>query len=391
MSEMTAQRKGFSPTAEKGNRHPLYLPEGLAVLCSVGWCLFKETHNPYFRNLVCYNGPMLRILLLHSIDWLNPHAGPCERYLHEVFKRIAAQGHYVVWVASRPRVASGEKSSAVRIIDGIQLAHIGQPLLYRHLTGMLLPRLRHSSGLLSNFDVVVEGVTGKPLQLHDKIDWPIVPLVFRLSRKIRPSEEPPGPILVTTDQMWRELAERGMPEAFIVRAPFGVASKEIVPAVAPGVPPHGVALMARRQEKLLHLALREAEKTVPLPPVRCIGGRNLWPRRVFRENVPLELYRQAHFACLFEGAEREALAFAAAGVPVVCPGTAAGKEYVVDGETGLLYPPGDFRALGERLATLWRDEPARVRLGRQARAFAESCDWDRTAGLVLATLENIAR
>ena len=214
-------------------------------------------------NPVCYNRPMLRILLLHSRDWLNPLAGPNEDYLHQVFKRIANRGHYVAWVAATSRGDSGHHPKSVQIIDGIQLARIGRPVLYRLLTGMLLPRLRHSAAFPSDFDAVVEAITGKPLSLADKIDWPVFPLVFRLSRSLHPSSEPPGPILAATEGIRRELTARGVPESFIVRAPFGVASSEIVPASERCTPPHGIALMTRRQEPFLHQAL-EAQFTHPL-------------------------------------------------------------------------------------------------------------------------------
>lgn len=326
---------------------------------------------------------MLRIALFHSRDWLHPKAGAVEDYLHQVFRRIALQGHYVAWVAA----GTGRPA---QVADGIQRVGAGPPALYGITAGMLLSRLRTRPGGTPQFDVVVEAVTGKPLALGGVTDCPVVPVVFHLARRTQPSTDPPGPVIVPTEAARRDLARRGVPEAFLVRALFGVASQEITPVRAWDTPPHGVAVMARRQEALLHRALHEANKRVPMPPVQCLGGRQWWPRRTFRERIDRELCCQARFACLFEGAEREALAFAAAGVPVVCPATQEAAEYIVDGETGLLYPPGDIRALGERLAALWRDERARSALGRGARAWAESRDWDHTARRVLAVIENAA-
>ncbi len=58
---------------------------------------------------------------------------------------------------------------------------------------------------------------------------------------------------------------------------------------------------------------------------------------------------------------------AACGLPVVASRIGGIPEYVEDGQTGLLFPPGDHAALADCLARL-RDDPAlRQRLGEQGR------------------------
>jgi glycosyltransferase involved in cell wall biosynthesis len=47
-------------------------------------------------------------------------------------------------------------------------------------------------------------------------------------------------------------------------------------------------------------------------------------------------------------------------------------EVITHGQDGLLFPPGDYAALAERMATLARDEPLRLQLARNARAKAEA-------------------
>jgi glycosyltransferase involved in cell wall biosynthesis len=49
------------------------------------------------------------------------------------------------------------------------------------------------------------------------------------------------------------------------------------------------------------------------------------------------------------------------------------------GETGLLVPHGDVGALAGALRTLVGDPALRERLGRGARAFAETLPWSRAA------------
>jgi glycosyltransferase involved in cell wall biosynthesis len=103
------------------------------------------------------------------------------------------------------------------------------------------------------------------------------------------------------------------------------------------------------------------------------------------------VYQRSWFGYCGPGAELEALAMAACGLPVVCPATEVAKEYVQDGRTGLLYHPGKAHELADRLGELIGDGALRTRLATEARAHIETRSWDKTAGLVLATIENLPR
>ena len=62
-----------------------------------------------------------------------------------------------------------------------------------------------------------------------------------------------------------------------------------------------------------------------------------------------------------------------AGLPVV--GSCAGgtKEIILDGETGLLYPPGDCAALAERLNRLRTHPDEAAEMGRAGQRRALQC------------------
>jgi len=73
----------------------------------------------------------------------------------------------------------------------------------------------------------------------------------------------------------------------------------------------------------------------------------------------------------------------AAGVPVVASRIGEQEAYMVDGETGLLTPPGDDRAVGEALADLLADRARAQRMGQAARRrMAEQFTWTKFAGKV---------
>jgi glycosyltransferase involved in cell wall biosynthesis len=62
----------------------------------------------------------------------------------------------------------------------------------------------------------------------------------------------------------------------------------------------------------------------------------------------------------------------AAGKPVVAFDVGGIGEWLVDGETGRLVPPGDARAMADAISGLLDDEASRERMGANARAHAEA-------------------
>jgi glycosyltransferase involved in cell wall biosynthesis len=68
---------------------------------------------------------------------------------------------------------------------------------------------------------------------------------------------------------------------------------------------------------------------------------------------------------------------AASGVPTVASNLPGVRKVVLDGETGLLAPPGDAANLRHAIATLVQDRARRTQLGRSARNRAETeFAWD---------------
>ena len=61
----------------------------------------------------------------------------------------------------------------------------------------------------------------------------------------------------------------------------------------------------------------------------------------------------------------------AAGLPVIATDVGAIGEVVRDGETGILVPPGDIRALASALDTLANDPARRRAMGARGQIFAE--------------------
>jgi glycosyltransferase involved in cell wall biosynthesis len=77
------------------------------------------------------------------------------------------------------------------------------------------------------------------------------------------------------------------------------------------------------------------------------------------------------------------------GKPVVASAVGGLLDLVVDGETGLLVPPGDPVALRAALERLLADAPLRRRLGAAGRErVSRLCGWDRVINATLAAYES---
>ncbi|TVQ32399.1 MAG: glycosyltransferase family 1 protein [Phycisphaeraceae bacterium] len=88
---------------------------------------------------------------------------------------------------------------------------------------------------------------------------------------------------------------------------------------------------------------------------------------------------------------RAILEAAAAGLPVISTHLAGIPEVVLDGETGLLCPQGDWQAVEEAMERMIEDPAGRIRMGRAAREHMKSlCNPDRTFNELLDRLVGLA-
>jgi glycosyltransferase involved in cell wall biosynthesis len=109
--------------------------------------------------------------------------------------------------------------------------------------------------------------------------------------------------------------------------------------------------------------------------VRALALQDVVTLTGTREDVPALLARADVFALSSrsEGAPLSILEAMAARLPVVSSRVGGVPELVVDGETGLLVPPGDPEALAVALGRLVADPGLRRRLGAAGRERARRC------------------
>jgi glycosyltransferase involved in cell wall biosynthesis len=100
--------------------------------------------------------------------------------------------------------------------------------------------------------------------------------------------------------------------------------------------------------------------------VRLLGSVDR-PETVYRA---IEIYVQA--SAVREGTSNSIIEAMASGRPVVAVDLGGNREVVVDGETGLLVPPGDERSLAAALLALLDDPERARRLGAAGAARARA-------------------
>lgn len=366
----------------------------------------------------------MRILVVNWQDRTNPQAGGAEVHLHEIFGRLAA--HHEVHL-----LCSGYPGAAAEAdVDGIRVHRV------RGRYGFALAGRRAFRALAARLapDVVVEDVNKVPLYLPRAWSGPFVLLVPHLFGTTA-FREVPFPVAAA---VWA--SERPMPRVYAGAAVEAISHstaddlaargfrRDRIQVIHPGVdtriyaPDAGVERLSEPsflyvgrlkrykevETAIAALALVRAQGRAARLLVAGSGDHRPALERAARragvsaavdflgfvsEARKLELYRRSWavvLPSLKEGWGITNLEAAGCGTPALAADNSALRESVRDGESGFLFPTGDARALAAAMDRLVGDAALRERLGRGARAFAQSFSWERTAQETESHLEAVA-
>jgi glycosyltransferase involved in cell wall biosynthesis len=209
--------------------------------------------------------------------------------------------------------------------------------------------------------------TGKPYVLHmHGTDAELARRAVGL-RLLRPAARAARVVLCVSESLTQTARLLGARDVRVV--PVGVDVPDLT--VEPDDPPH-LLFVGRLSEEKGVIELVEAARDLPLVVVGDGPLRDRVPSALgFVPSSELGGYldRAAVVVCPSrrEGygvVAREAMAH---GRPVVASAVGGLDEAIVDGESGLLVPPGDVAALRATLERLLGDAPLRARLGAAAR------------------------
>jgi glycosyltransferase involved in cell wall biosynthesis len=358
-------------------------------------------------------------------DRENPQAGGAEAHLHEVFGRIAARGERVTLLCSCfPGAPPRTK------LDGIEVHRVGDRYTFPLQARRYFERYLKADG----FDVIVEDLnkvtlftprwSGTPVVLlvhhlfggiaFQEASLPIAALTWVLELPV-PREFRGVPVIAVSRSTADDLVRRGFDRSRIRVIPNAVALEALTPAPGGGrFPEPTVLYMGRlkrykRVDLVIDAVARIRRAGVPArlliagkgdrraaleTQVRRLGVEGSVRFLGFvpeEEKVDLLSRSWVHvLASPKEGWGIANLEAAACGTPTVASDSPGLRDSVVDGRTGFLVPHGDVDVLAARIRELLEDPSLRDRMGREARAFAETFSWDSSAAQVLEVLRAAA-
>jgi glycosyltransferase involved in cell wall biosynthesis len=206
---------------------------------------------------------------------------------------------------------------------------------------------------------------------------------------------PVARFIAPSEFLRRKFIEFGWPAEKIVQLPNFLPAAPVIPAPPAGEGGYGLYLGTLLPFKGVETLIRALAKAPP-HPFHVLGDGEM-AGRLERLANELGVADRVRFCGFLKGEEleRETAGACYAVVPSECYENlpyaamelmARGKalaasdiggipELVQDGQTGLLFPPGDAEALAERIGRLWGNPALRARLASQASAFIrKKCD-----------------
>jgi glycosyltransferase involved in cell wall biosynthesis len=176
--------------------------------------------------------------------------------------------------------------------------------------------------------------------------------------------------------------------------PVGLPKEEFLLFVGELSREKGVPTLLRAYESLgsKRPPLLLVGRRMPDTPTRLPDGAEVhteWPH-----NYIMTAFRRCLFAVLpsicLDACPTTVLEAMASGRPVVATTTGGIVDMVVDGETGLLVPPGDEYKLAEAMARLLNDADLRIRLAVGAKKRVQRFTASTVAGRLEAVYAQVA-
>lgn len=356
----------------------------------------------------------MRLLVVNWLDPENPQAGGAEVHLFAILSRLVARGHHATlicsgWDGCEPSV----------MIQGVEVRRYGG----RHTFALRARGAVRGALAQGGYDLVVEDINKLPLYLARVTRLPlyvIVPHLFGATVFLEAA-------LPIAGVVW--LSERAVPRAYRRAAFHAISGSTRDDLVARGVPREAIRVIhpgvdsdwytpsdttsrfadptflyvgRLKRYKGLETALRAVRHTrergsaVRLLLVgsgedrarleRIAGELELGDAVEFRgyatEDDKRNLLRRA-WAVVFPSAKEgwglTNVEAAACGTPAIAADRPGLRESVQHERTGMLVRYGDVQGFAAAMLRLAQEPGLVETLGRQARVFAKTFSWDRTA------------
>lgn len=368
----------------------------------------------------------MKILAVNWRDIGDPMGGGAEQHLHHILAGAVAAGHDVELVCSAYAGAPAED-----VIDGVRIRRKGDWRIANHvLPWVVWQRLREES-----WDLLVEDINKipfyTPLYAGKVPVLAVVPHLFgrTIYRETNPlaatyvwAGEWPLPYVyrnawfeVISPSTRDDLVGRGLSPERIDVVYCGMEHESFALADPPARdgPPVVICWSRLRRYKSTDVAIKafaQIHAEVPEATMlvmgwgpdeprlrRLVDRLNLGEVVTFTGHLPWsELVRTLHRADVFlnpspkEGWGLTVIEANQCGVPVIASDRPGLRDSVRDGQTGLLVPYGDPRAMAQAALRLLHDRDLWACFSDAARAWAATFRWPRCIDESLALFERIA-
>jgi len=362
----------------------------------------------------------MKILVFNWQDKKNPYAGGAEVHLHEIFGRIAKQGHSVTLVCSQFRGGAPRD-----YIDGIRIIRIGK----RNVFNFAVPLWYLFFG--AKYDVIIDDVNKIPFYTPLYVRKPVIALFHHLFGKSIYLETNPVaasyvyaaewliprvyksvPIVAVSESTKSELVEQGIPEKNIKIIHNSVDHSRYSPDQNKKPNSFTIGFLGRikKYKSITHLleAFDRIKVEIPDAKLVVIGDGDYLPqlksaakKLKYRNDIEFTGYvsgeekvrRIREMDVIVNTSSKEGWGLTvieanACGVPVIGADVPGLRDSIIDEETGLLYHYGDIEALTALLFRYYGDKHLREKLIQNALTWAAKFNWDDAAEAFLKFIED---
>ena len=356
----------------------------------------------------------MKILVVNWMDMANPQSGGAEVHITEIFSRFVGRGDEVTMAASG--FPGGGRTDEYK---GMRIVRTGT----RETFNFAAPRLLRKLDRAENFDLVVDDINKVPLFTPLYLKKPVLAVIphlfgkavyreanFAVASYVYLSEFPIPRVYraatfeVISESTGDDLLRRGVrPECIkVVYCGMDHTTYTFDPSVTK-FDRHTILYVGRiKRYKSVDVIIRSLPKVaLRIPDVRLVvvgSGDNLEELKLLAKSLgvservtftgfvtteeKVDWMRRSHV--IVNPSPREGWGLTnieanACGTVAVASDADGLRDSVKNGETGLLFPYGDHRALAKHLVTILTDDTFREKLTHNALAWARSFTWERAS------------
>ncbi len=357
----------------------------------------------------------------------HPLAGGAEVYTHEIARRLAAKGHEVVLVTSRPKGLPAEE-----MIDGYRVIRRGGRLTVYPQARRVYRELKAQGW---KPDIVVDEVNTIPFLTPLYAGEPIIMLIHQLCKDcwkyaIHPLAQPIGwQLEKTLHKLYIRAARQGKLKAVVT-----VSESTKQDLISLGYPEHLIhivyngldwnlykdcpELAKQKQDLIVYIGRitpykrledllkawkhveqehREARLIIAgrpdkkyLTKLQKLADKLNLKNAEFRTNIPHEEKKQLLakaktliYTSTREGWGQTVLEAAACKTPTIAYNVPGLRDAVKHMQTGILVPPGNIEELAEKIKQVLQDEDLRSKLAESAYRYSHIFLWESSTNKFL--------